>query len=630
MPTGALRALKNTSNSSKSTDPDAEIPFLNTQTAELSLKQRLSALERENDDLRRENADLRRENDELKYNLKDTEALLGQHVVAEKRRAQQGFTAAPLISNLQETRCKRGRSPSLEILDAPGPSRKQLKKSERNSVATLQVIHSEVGSTKAEITSPLKAVKLSPSQKKYAKVEPSPVKEPKRGRASDKQNSGDGTSSKFVHTTEALPIDNDAQIDVDEDEVDPNDFDDTSVSSSRFNSAGPSMQSVASPKGKKLEHKEEKVKNVFNLPTSTIKEYIGTSKRLTINPPPLDLEVPRTFLRLAYGGSDQHFLQFIPKEKNPSGPHRRRIVFPMLDMNPAMPSEPGEPGLVFASRHEILSNPPWSLFCKHSKSAPAVWRYLGDYENTLCGTMTAEEFKAQTPTTKLEWAKLIMKMKAFDVYVGMRARIALRKFKLLPAKNDQDEQKMVNAEIEAIKKGKGRNVTESEIITAFSKGEEGIDIIRMTCVKYDHVFAQDMKDKYVNYDDLKLANKRKNETQDKGKTLKSRVQLLSERRQRGTRVLAARSEVGTPDESVVEDEDQEGSADSDGDYSIPRSHHAASTSISVPASRARPRRAAARSLSFAYLNGDDDDDDDGDNESFEPAFDGDLTDIEDD
>ena len=234
------------------------------------------------------------------------------------------------------------------------------------------------------------------------------------------------------------------------------------------------------------------MKNVFNLPTSTIKEYIGTSKRLTINPPPLDLEVPRTFLRLAYGGSDQHFLQFIPKEKNPSGPHRRRIVFPMLDMNPAMPSEPGEPGLVFASRHEILSNPPWSLFCKHSKSAPAVWRYLGDYENTLCGTMTAEEFKAQTPTvrstccssvccltpsgpscqTKLEWAKLIMKMKAFDVYVGMRARIALRKFKLLPAKNDQDEQKLVNAEIEAIKKGKGRNVTETEIITAFSKGEE--------------------------------------------------------------------------------------------------------------------------------------------------------------
>ena len=50
------------------------------------MKQRLSALERENDDLRRENADLRRENDELKYNLKDTEALLGQHVVAEKRR----------------------------------------------------------------------------------------------------------------------------------------------------------------------------------------------------------------------------------------------------------------------------------------------------------------------------------------------------------------------------------------------------------------------------------------------------------------------------------------------------------------------------------------------------------------
>ena len=41
-------------------------------------------------------------------------------------------------------------------------------------------------------------------------------------------------------------------------------------------------------------------------------------------------------------------------------------------------------------------------------------------------------------------------MKAFDVYVAMRARIALRKFKLLPAKAQEEEQKLVNAEMQAI------------------------------------------------------------------------------------------------------------------------------------------------------------------------------------
>ena len=57
-----------------------------------------------------------------------------------------------------------------------------------------------------------------------------------------------------------------------------------------------------------------------------------------------------------------------------------------------MPSAPGHPGLMFASRHEILEHPPWTMFRKGSGSGGAVWLYLGDYECELVGKMTGTEF----------------------------------------------------------------------------------------------------------------------------------------------------------------------------------------------------------------------------------------------
>ena len=127
-----------------------------------------------------------------------------------------------------------------------------------------------------------------------------------------------------------------------------------------------------------------------------MKAHLPSSPPLPISPPPLlDLLVPRKFLRLVYGGSDQHFLQYIPATKNPSGPTKRNVVFPMLDMNPTMPIQPGHAGLVFASRHEILTNGPWTVFCKPPETGKALWLYLGEYTNVLCGKMTKEEFGIQ-------------------------------------------------------------------------------------------------------------------------------------------------------------------------------------------------------------------------------------------
>ena len=75
---------------------------------------------------------------------------------------------------------------------------------------------------------------------------------------------------------------------------------------------------------------------------------------------------------------------------NPSGPFKRRLIFPMLEFNPLMPSRPGDSGLLYTLRHEILSDGPWTLFGK--LSSEPFWDYLGEYNNEICGKMTAVQF----------------------------------------------------------------------------------------------------------------------------------------------------------------------------------------------------------------------------------------------
>jgi hypothetical protein len=62
-----------------------------------------------------------------------------------------------------------------------------------------------------------------------------------------------------------------------------------------------------------------------------------------------------------------------------------------------LPDAPGAPGLIFASLFEMVDREiAWALFCKRkSAGGKIVWRYMGQYENTHSGDMTAEQFKSQ-------------------------------------------------------------------------------------------------------------------------------------------------------------------------------------------------------------------------------------------
>jgi hypothetical protein len=136
------------------------------------------------------------------------------------------------------------------------------------------------------------------------------------------------------------------------------------------------------------------------LPRETVAKHLKGAIALVLDPTPNLFKFPRRFLRMSYGGSDQHFIAFISPDKNPSStpanPIRRRMVFPMPEVNPDMPNQPGAPGLILCSIPDLVENSPWSLF-RRVQPSPACWEYMGSYKNTVSAKMTGEEFTKQRP-----------------------------------------------------------------------------------------------------------------------------------------------------------------------------------------------------------------------------------------
>lgn len=136
-----------------------------------------------------------------------------------------------------------------------------------------------------------------------------------------------------------------------------------------------------------------------NLLLKSLKKHLNSAPTLPIHPPPLKIRFKRVPFAEYYGGSYQHFLQFIPANRNPSGNTKRNLVFPQPLHNPALPVRPGEPGLIFASRHEVADGSPWSLFVKRDPSV-ALWTYFGDYKGEVCGQLTSGQFKTLSKSVR--------------------------------------------------------------------------------------------------------------------------------------------------------------------------------------------------------------------------------------
>ena len=73
---------------------------------------------------------------------------------------------------------------------------------------------------------------------------------------------------------------------------------------------------------------------------------------------------------------------------------------------------------------------------------------------------------------KHEWAKALLTVKQFDVYVSMRARIALRKHGCIPLEDKKREEALIDKEIDFVKANNGRPVGARDIIGALERGDE--------------------------------------------------------------------------------------------------------------------------------------------------------------
>jgi hypothetical protein len=248
------------------------------------------------------------------------------------------------------------------------------------------------------------------------------------------------------------------------------------------------------------------------LPHDTIRGYLDGVPTLSISPRPTTPAVSRDFMRLAYGGSSATLIQKIQTSRDPShtptaGPSQpqraaRNVVYPQLNMNPAVPRHPGEPGLLFATRPEFIPDAshneetkgPFTLFgCEKQAGGGKIrWRYLGEYETECVGKVTGEEFSQQKDAVKNAWGAQVVKKKT-GPYVRMRRRIALRKAGRDPdddetnemVKKQKEKEEIGNIddsdedgedEVEDVLAGSGDDsllpVTAEDVIQAFSQGQE--------------------------------------------------------------------------------------------------------------------------------------------------------------
>lgn len=168
--------------------------------------------------------------------------------------------------------------------------------------------------------------------------------------------------------------------------------------------------------------------------------HLKDAKYYTIRPPvPEGFYVPRVFVADTYGGSAYQFLQTL-KARN------IKCVWPKKGLNPLIVDAPGAPGLMFASRLEIAESKPWHVFGERQVEKQIRWEYMGKYESVVSGRIEAEQFAGQSEEVKTQWGKLLLSSKKADVYVAVRARIALRKHGL---RVDNDS---VDREMEVITK----------------------------------------------------------------------------------------------------------------------------------------------------------------------------------
>lgn len=168
-------------------------------------------------------------------------------------------------------------------------------------------------------------------------------------------------------------------------------------------------------------------------------------------------------------------------------------MFPTHELNPYVAARPGEPGLLFSVRLEMIGEAR-TAFSRRKIDNHDVWEYLGEYVNEVVGKLTPHEFDAQSAKVctyikassapircqfsqfRERWGSSVAEKKSDPKYLEMRARIGLRK----------DGKAITNAavaeEVQNIKITRGRNVCADDVIQALRTGEEVRDPLTQAAI----------------------------------------------------------------------------------------------------------------------------------------------------
>ncbi|KAJ7175141.1 hypothetical protein C8R43DRAFT_943408 [Mycena crocata] len=240
-----------------------------------------------------------------------------------------------------------------------------------------------------------------------------------------------------------------------------------SVFSSPGGSSDSERQSVGvAPKPSKrrkvaMDEKKPKI-DASAVTGDVVAAYLADVVPLDIDPPVTDTPFfSRKNLHGRFGGNPMSCVTKFSKAPFADRP----VMLPMHDANPYMPTKPGDPGVFFSVSLEATRGDA---------------RAVSIRQNVVVGTLTPQQFAAQSTEFKLSWATRVAKGTK-PAYREMRARISLRKAgrAVTPAN--------VAAEVEELQSGE---VTADDAMQALIRGEEAISVVRMTCVSYDHEFLQ--------------------------------------------------------------------------------------------------------------------------------------------
>ncbi|KAG6815329.1 hypothetical protein H0H93_010117, partial [Arthromyces matolae] len=201
---------------------------------------------------------------------------------------------------------------------------------------------------------------------------------------------------------------------------------------------------------------------------------------LTIDPKPLPTTFTRKFLNEVHGGS---IIDGITYSKDES----RLFFFFAAEVNPWMPTSPGNPGLLLTFRKAMLKQPVTLAIRVQGK--PKEWMYFGEYSYTIVGQMTGQKFAQQDRKWKDRCASSLCGSR-WPEHEEILSRVLSWKKERNPNSTSSD----------------GLSIGQEDIMAALEAGEvrvedadsnlsQQINVVRMECVAYDHEFVEDLRTK---------------------------------------------------------------------------------------------------------------------------------------